>query len=141
MFFSVYTLRLSLFICFMLISGFSMEQLEEKLSDKIESNDDQYLSQDEYDILMDQLGRAILSQKLLETYKEGSYLDDDENKIEKRHPKWRSGETRSRVKLLNHFNDYNNNHQKQNPEYSPLLRKIWEKNMLEKNRMYQNLYG
>ena len=82
----------------MLISGFSMEQLEENVSDKIENNDEQYISQDEYDILMDQLGRAILAQKLLETYRHGSYLNDDERTVEKRHPKWRSGETRSRVK-------------------------------------------
>ena len=126
----------------MLISGFSMEQLEENVSDKIENNDEQYISQDEYDILMDQLGRAILAQKLLETYRDGSYLNDDERTVEKRHPKWRSGETRSRVKLLHHYNnDYSNNNAKPNPEYSPLLRKIWEKNMLEKNRMYQNIYG
>lgn len=54
---------------------------------------------------------------------------------EKRFPKWRSGDTRSRVKQLYQNND---NHLS---DYSPMLRKIWENNMLEKNRLYQNLLG
>lgn len=81
----------------------------------------------------------------------------------KRFPKWRSGDTRSRVRLL-----YQNNGRHLAPssyhispssasssssssslssspsssaDYSALLRNRWENNMLEKNKMYQNLLG
>lgn len=92
--------------------------------------------------------------------------DDDERiagngrrlMVAKRFPKWRSGDTRSRVRLL-HQND--GRHQAINAaaassssssssshhnspvssDYSALLRNRWENNMLEKNRMYQNLLG
>ena len=48
--------------------------------------------------------------------------------VEKRFPKWRSGETRSKVRLL-HDNDKENG------------RKAWEKNLAEKNKLYQTLLG
>lgn len=75
--------------------------------------------------------------------------------IAKRFPKWRSGDTRSRVRLL-HQNDARHHHAVAAPssgsasgsssgssavDYSSLLRNRWENNMLEKNRMYQNLLG
>lgn len=57
---------------------------------------------------------------------------------EKRFPKWRSGETRSKVKLLHQNNEHQNH---QGNDYSPVLRKIWENNMQEKNKLYQSLLG
>lgn len=72
----------------------------------------------------------------------------NKKQVAKRFPKWRSGDTRTKVKMLHHDNGqyyhHNNaanvNH-KQDSEYSSSLRKIWENNMLERNRMYQNLLG
>lgn len=84
--------------------------------------------------------------------------DDSDNSnrrlyVAKRFPKWRSGDTRSRVRLL-HQNDARHHHAVAAPssssgsssgssavDYSSLLRNRWENNMLEKNRMYQNLLG
>lgn len=50
--------------------------------------------------------------------------------IEKRFPKWRSGEIKNRL----------TSHRNRDDNY-PLLRKMWEKNMMEKNQMYQNMLG
>lgn len=84
--------------------------------------------------------------------------DDDSDEVEKRggldkrgamvkrFPKWRSGDTRSRVRLLHQQHNSQSDHgdgrarqHNSNDEYSPLLRNKWENNMLERNRMYQNL--
>lgn len=87
------------------------------------------------------LAELLLKQKLNDDVDFEQEEEQELRQKEKRFPKWRSGETRSRVKML-HQNEYQNaNLNQQNGDYSPMLRKIWENNMLEKNRMYQNLLG
>lgn len=67
----------------------------------------------------------------------GSNSDEDSGLIEKRAPKWRTGESRNRFRLLHNEHTVNSNHNNNNQADT----KAWEKNLAEKNRMYQNLLG
>lgn len=53
--------------------------------------------------------------------------DKDSVMAEKRFPKWRGGLIKSKESLTNFHGNYGNNN---------AIRKVWEKNMKEKNRMY-----
>lgn len=117
-------------------------------------NNNDMLLLDDYQSLLTAIRRgllaeAILKEKLNEQEQEEEESDEQESLVnrralEKRFPKWRSGETRSRVKLLhqNHNNDYFNlNNYDHHHQPNNDLRKQWEQNMLEKNKMYQKLLG
>ena len=86
------------------------------------------------------LAEMLLKQRLNERLAASSDASDESASSEeltfkeKRYPRWRTGETRSKVKQLHKNIDHY-------PPNDPLLRKIWEKNMLEKNKLYQTLLG
>lgn len=65
---------------------------------------------------------------------------DEEGSLQKRSRNFRHGETRSRVKLL-HQQNLNHHNRFDGSDNSSQLRKAWEKNLYEKDRMYQNLLG
>ncbi|CAF0709360.1 unnamed protein product [Brachionus calyciflorus] len=133
-----------LFVGFMVVvtNGLPVEQKKEKLK-KTETED--LSTENEINVeLLKAIRKGIMAEAILrERLSNDLGLDDDNDEFvdeerpkEKRFPKWRSGETRSKVKLL-----HQNNQAAENNDYSPVLRKIWENNMLEKNKLYQNLLG
>ena len=105
-------------------------------------NSDSESTSNEQDIEMELLKtirKGIMAEMLLRERLDNQIEESEEYAPkEKRFPKWRSGETRSKVKLLHQNNEYQNH---QSNDYSPVLRKIWENNMLEKNKLYQSLLG
>ena len=88
--------------------------------------------------LMSQAGRDVEEED--EDSSEAPELEIDFVKrgIEKRFPKWRTGDTRTRMHNLIDLNDFSSP-RAQHGDYSHQLRRLWEKNMVEKNKMYQNL--
>mgnify|MGYP001810964908 CR=1 FL=1 len=97
------------------------------------------------DRLRQEISRRVLGELLWQRLMaDGELLAEDggdessvNRVVAKRFPKWRTGDTKSRVKLLN-LDDFSN---PRNGEYSNQLRKIWENNMLEKNKMYNSFFG
>ena len=102
----------------------------------------------------DEMIEAMLMRKLLReliNQAEADAEDDEDDEssdievefvkkrgIEKRFPKWRTGDTRTRMHNLIDLNDFSSP-RAQHGDYSHQLRRLWEKNMVEKNKMYQNL--
>ena len=94
-------------------------------SDSDESSDE--LSPAEYQAAINAVRRGLLAELLLkEVEYEPEY--EKESVIEKRFPKWRTGNTRTRVNLLNH-------------NRQPFKYGNWASNMREKNKMYEKMHG
>ena len=102
-------------------------------------------TQEEYESLVNAVQRGLLAQMLLQQRlrsKQNMQLGEEGSRLEKRFPKWRSGETRSRVRLLHQNHDFGEfGSSNGDSGFNPPLRKIWEKNMREKNKMYESLLG
>lgn len=101
----------------------------------------------------EQVMEALMMRKLLRELISQDSADEDEEEmessdeapeliskrgIEKRFPKWRTGDTRTRMHNLIDLNDFSSP-RAHHGDYSHQLRRLWEKNMVEKNKMYQNL--
>lgn len=132
------------FLLVVLVSG------EENKNENIDAE-----SEDNYEAeLVKTIRRGLLAELLLkqrlaakqqaqpaENDNNDSVSDSEEDpelvkRLQKRYPKWRTGETRSKVKLL-----YNHDHVPAHSAAGSEHRKVWEKNLAEKNKMYQNLLG
>lgn len=145
--YSLLSVILVLSLVVIIVNG-EKEQGNKAKTDIIETN----VEENEEQELIKAIRRGMLAELILkQKYADEPEADFDETDFEeykpkeKRFPKWRSGETRSKVKLLHQTHsspvDYQSSQNNHQNDYSPLLRKIWENNMLEKNRMYQNLLG
>jgi hypothetical protein len=112
-----------------------------------------------YDDLIDEIRLQLLANMLNNNNNNNNYKDDDDEfdlndnsvedliesgeddgRLEKRSRNFRHGETRSRVKLL-HQQNLKHHNKLDAGDNSSQLRKAWEKNLYEKDRMYQNLLG
>ncbi|RNA35726.1 hypothetical protein BpHYR1_031127 [Brachionus plicatilis] len=127
-------LKSSLFLLLgtvILVNSAAIDDQELKPSDaEVSSFDDDGQLEAE---LLKTIRKGIMAEIILRDRLSKELDEESDATKEKRFSKWRSGDIRSRVKQLhqqNYLNDYN-----------PMLRKIWENNMMEKNRLYQNLIG
>lgn len=130
------SLKISLLLLlgmFIFVNNSPIDDPELKLNNAEQSEFDQ---EGELEIeLLKTIRKGIMAEIILRNRLNKDLDEDPITTLEKRFPKWRSGDTRSRVKQLHQNRDNNQ------IDYSPMLRKIWENNMLEKNRLYQNLLG
>ena len=110
------------------------------LSENTDESSDE--GSDELDSLINTVQRGLLAQMLLKQKLRGEDLAGEDGRLEKRFSKWQKGETRSRVRLLNQNHDASEfGSANGNSNHNPPLRKIWENNMREKNKMYESLLG
>jgi hypothetical protein len=111
-------IRLIVLLLVSLCFAIDSKSIEENLSKEVIDNNSDSSSSDE-------------SSQLEDYYKLMSRLKMNKHKklLEKRLPKWRIFDRPTKVNSeINYEND-------------PHLRKFWEKNMSEKNRMYKNILG
>lgn len=86
-------------------------------------NENQGLSPDAYQAALLAIKRSLMARMLLD---EAQY-EPEEERIEKRFPKWRMGDTKSRVDQLK----YN--------RHGPSS--AWANSMIEKNKLYEKMHG
>lgn len=132
----MFSLKLSLFLLLgivIFVNSSPIDDPELKSNSEVQSEYDQDGELEAE--LLKTIRKGIMAEIILRERLNKKLDEELDTTKEKRFPKWRSGDTRSRVKQLHHNQDNYLN------DYSPMLRKIWENNMLEKNRLYQNLLG
>lgn len=120
-------LKVTITISVLLLGIVLMESNPTLGSSEMSESSEEGLSPAEYRAAVIAYRRGILAELLLkEAQSEPEY--EKESIIEKRFPKWRTGNTRSRVNLLNH-------------NRQPFKFDNWANNMREKNKMYEKMHG
>lgn len=87
------------------------------------ANEDE-LTPDQYAALIQTVKRGFVARMILD---DAEYEPEQESKLEKRFPKWRTGDTKARVDRLK----YN--------KYQPSS--AWANSMREKNKLYEKIHG
>ena len=127
-------------VTMLMLVNASAHQNEEEADYATQAREEQLAARLRHELSRQALNKLIW-QQLINSELDDPELDDESEssvkRVAKRFPKWRTGDTKSRVKLLN-LDDFSN---PRNGEYSNQLRKIWENNMIEKNKMYNSFFG